>query len=63
MVMSLVELTREVIQNPVQYRRLYDFFVPLAGYFSLKRDTEESGSGIISFITQKLGRHFKKKAA
>ncbi len=63
MVMSLVELTREVIQNPVQYRRLYDFFVPLAGYFSLKQDTDESGSGIISFITQKLGRHFKKKAA
>lgn len=63
MVMSLVELTREVIQNPVQYRHLYDFFVPLAGYFSLKRDTEGSGAGIISFISQKFERHFKKKAA
>lgn len=62
MVMSLVEVVREVVQNPVEYRKLYDFFVPLAAYFPVKEDSR-TGSGVLSFISRKVRSSFKKKAA
>jgi hypothetical protein len=38
-ILNIVEMVRQVIQQPGKYRRLYDFFLPMAAYFGPDEET------------------------